>query len=380
MTELRESLALTGVALTRLFQIAVLLVLVFGVVALCRWGGRSEGGVFPGESWERISPAQAGVDTNGLAAFVEYVGGCGCIVRGGRIVYAWGNYSDRGDVSSAVKPVFAHLVYKAIEEGLIDGLDSPLAEFEPGVVKLNEELSFKDADITWRHLLTQTSCYGVTEEPGTAFNYSDYQTALMIDALVLKVYRTGFDEFDEKVLRPVLTDLLQCRDEPTINHERSLPGRLRISARDFARFGLLYLRGGEWRGKQIVPREDVLRARGTPLPATLPRTRQVPAEMLPGQRSIGSCENQEPHMNSYSYMWWLNRSTDEGHLVLPDAPPDTFLAQGHAGHDALIVVPSRDLVVCWFGFRGKPAWRYHADGHKRVNAALKLLMGAVAGP
>ena len=55
-------------------------------------------------------------------------------------------------------------------------------------------------------------------------------------------------------LHPLLTDLIGCEDNPTFMAfgEQDRPGRLGISPRDFARFGLLYLRGGMWNGKQLT--------------------------------------------------------------------------------------------------------------------------------
>ena len=86
-------------------------------------------------------------------------------------------------------------------------------------------------------------------------------------------------------------------------------------------------------------------------------------------------------MNSYSYAWWTNGKQDDGQRVLPDVPPDAYMAEGHAGHDALVVIPSLDIVVCWIGgFEGKLAFRYCEDGHRRANAALKLLVASLESP
>ena len=359
-----------------------ILKVIFTALILCGAGGGCGGSrirpTSPGRQWAHLPAGRAGFDIDRMTAFVTHVGGTGCIVRYGRMVHQWGHYAHPLDVASATKVVYAHLIYAAIRAGLIENLDSPVSRFEPGLTRLNEPLGFKDAGITWRHLITQTACYGVEEKPGTAFNYSDYQMALLIDALVFKVYGTGYYDVDRRILDPSLTRLLQCQDRPTLNGATSLPGRLRISARDFARFGLLYLQAGEWRRRRVIAREHAVRAIGTPVDVSMPRTQQVAADMLPKQRTIGSGENQERHMNSYSYGWWLNGVDKDGTRVLPDVSADAFLAQGHAGHDALIVIPSLDLVVCWIdAFEGNPATRYSVDGHQRVNTALKLLLKSI---
>ncbi len=64
----------------------------------------AERGVFPGRTWEHRTPTSVGLDAAKLAAMSEYIGGRGCVVRGGTMIYTWGDPSRRGDVASACKP------------------------------------------------------------------------------------------------------------------------------------------------------------------------------------------------------------------------------------------------------------------------------------
>jgi hypothetical protein len=110
----------------------------------------------------------------------------------------------------------------------------------------------------------------------------------------------------------------------------------------------------------------------------LTRSAAAPAARLPGQRSIGGGANMEHHLNSYSYMWWTNGRLDSGVRVLPDAPADTFCAIGHAGHKALIVIPSLEIVICWTeGWPDEDAHQYSERGRVLVNRALALFMGSL---
>ncbi len=91
---------------------------------------------------------------------------------------------------------------------------------------------------------------------------------------------------------------------------------MRMSARDLARFGLLYLRGGQWAGKQVVPADWV-------------------------HQSV------QPHSDTgadggYGYLWWV--AVDGRHLPDIRVPAGTFSAQGWGGH-MVVVVPAYDLVV-----------------------------------
>ena len=80
-----------------------------------------------------------------------------------------------------------------------------------------------------------------------------------------------------------------------------------MTPQDFARFGLLYLRGGEWDGSQIVPEAWVDYAR------------------LP-----------YPDAPNYGAHWWVAGTEDGFH--------GTFQANGFGGQ-TITIVPELDLVV-----------------------------------
>lgn len=333
--------------------------------------------VFPARDWTRLSPDQAGLDPEALQRFAATVGGRGCVVRHGYLVHEWGDAARRGDVASAAKPVYAHFLLKAVEDRRLASLDEPVARHEPRLNNLNAPRGHKDRLITWRHLANQTACYGVAENPGEAFCYNDWQMALFWDTLFLKLYGTSHAKVDEDVLRPLLTDRLACQDDPSFLAfgGGSRPGRLAISPRDFARFGLLYLRRGDWNGTRLIDADLARTAVTSPLPNTLPRAGTEPAEMIPGQRSIGSQrvpDNQTDHLGSYSFLWWTNGIDRDGKRHWPDAPPDTYAALGHGGKRALVVIPSLDLVASWNDST--------IDGRDAENTALAALTRAASPP
>jgi CubicO group peptidase (beta-lactamase class C family) len=352
-------------------QVRDLILLITLVAATTSRAAPTTAPVFPGQSWETREPADVGLSKDALVKFSKTLGGRGVVVRHGVLVYSWGDIEKPGDVASAAKPVYAHFLFKAIEEKKIASLDEAVVKYEPQLGELNALLDHKDRQITWRHLATQTSCYGVAEPPGKAYDYSDWQMALFWDLLFTKLYGATPENVDEKVLTPLLAREIGCQDKPSFLafgvKDRS--GRLSISPRDFARFGLLYLRSGRWNDKQLLEEQLVAAAVGTPISNDIPRTAAVKAEMLPNQRSIGGKNNQTDHLGSYSYLWWLNGIGRDEKRNWPDAPRDLFAALGHGGKRACVVIPSLDLVASWND--GK------ISGRADENEVLKLLAATV---
>ncbi|MDX9973304.1 MAG: serine hydrolase [FCB group bacterium] len=309
--------------------------------------------VYPAATWETRAPEAVGLDPKALDAVAAFMGGRGCVVRHGYMVYTWGDAAKRGDVASAAKPWFVHFLFLAVEEQKLSGLDVKASRYAPSLASINAELDYKDRGITFRHLANQTSCYGVREKPGTAFDYNDWQMALFFDSLFLGVYGTPYADVDEQVLHRLLTDPLGCEDNPTLlsfgaDHH---PGRVSVSPRDFARFGWLYLNEGRWGGEQLLSRRYARMAVRSPLPASLPRTKGEQAEMCPDARTIGSGkipDNQTDHNGSYSWLWWVNGVDRDGKRNWPSADKDVFAALGHRnGMRGMAVFPSLDLVISW---------------------------------
>jgi CubicO group peptidase (beta-lactamase class C family) len=89
-----------------------------------------------------------------------------------------------------------------------------------------------------------------------------------------------------------------------------------MSARDFARFALLYLHGGKWNNVQVVPEE------------------WVNASVRPYS---------DTESGGYGYLWWTGGAAS-GTPPRIRFPKGSFWAEGHFGQYA-VVVPSLDLIV-----------------------------------
>jgi CubicO group peptidase (beta-lactamase class C family) len=327
-----------------------------------------DGAIFPGKEWDARTPAEVGLSREKLDALRDLVGGRGCVVRRSCMVYAWGDQQRSADIASAVKPVISTLLLLAVQEGKLKSVDEKVADFEPRLKALN---GGKDAAITWRHFASQTSGYGLAEEPGKAYAYNDYALALYFDVLVRKVYQ----ESGDKILKSRLADVLQFQDPWSIERH---PGRLAISVRDFARFGLLYLRQGKWNDKQVIEPELIRMAVSSPLAANTPRTAGKEAEMLPRQRSLGGGKDiASLGPGYYSFNWWLNGTDREGRRLFVDAPAEAYAASGHGGKRVLWVFPSFDLIVSWNDSSIADHDDSPGNANSQCNRAARLIREAV---
>ncbi len=350
-----------------------LILLALSLSAALPLAGGAAASVFPGTQWETREPEQAGLSREKLEALSKLAGGRGCVVRHGYMVYKWGDQRKSSDVASAFKPVLSTLLLVAVQEGRLNSVDELVANLEPRLKSLNDG---KDAGITWRHLASQTSGYGLVEPPGAAYSYNDFALALYYDTLTHKVFKTNGTE----VLRTHLAEPLQFEDDFSFNAFRrpDRDGRLALSVRDFARIGLLYLHGGKWRDKQLIQPEFIRMAISSAIPTDTPLTSGREADMLPGQHSIGGGKNITPiGPGYYSFNWWLNRTNKVGQRLLVDAPPDAYVASGHGGKRTLWVFPSLDLIVCWNDSLIDDHDKSPGNPEAKCNQAARLMVESV---
>ncbi|MCK4829231.1 hypothetical protein KA005_76615, partial [bacterium] len=335
--------------------------------------------VYTGEEWDTRLPEDVGLDVEFLQQIQDYMGGWGVIVRHGYLVYSWGKISLRQDIASAGKPIYSHFLMIAVEQEKLASYNEKVNLYEPCLNDINPDLDYKDRDITFRHMANQISAYVVTEDPGTSFNYNDWQMALFWDTLFLKVFGADYNNVDDLVFDAYLNDILVMQDDPTMMAFGTLdrPGRVAISVRDLSRFGLLYLREGKWNDIQVINRGYVKMLTRNPVPNSIPRTEAIKAEMCAGQRTQGSGiipDDQFDHGGSYSWLWWINGEDEFGNRKWLDGPLDTFAALGHTnGKRGLAVIPSLDIVIAWneTNLDQKP------ESPHPLNEVLKLLKESI---
>ncbi|HLY09432.1 MAG TPA: hypothetical protein VKW04_09040 [Planctomycetota bacterium] len=324
----------------------------------------------PGAVWDEKSPAAAGLSREKLEALRDLAGGRGCVVRGGVLVYSWGDVSTSGDVARAADPVLSWLLMAAVQEGRLPGLDARMSDLE-------SRLTGKNSAITWRQLAGQVSGYGLEERPGEAWAANDDAVDLFGGTLMGKVFgHAGTDVLDRTLRRP-----LQFQDPCrwVASGEEARPGRLEISVRDFARFGLLVLRGGSWGTMRVLAPGLSYLFISAPVPADLPRASGRIGPLLPGQRRLP--DGRSPAgvgPGCRSFLWWVNGIDAERRQLFVDGPGDLVAALGQGGRRALWILPSLDLVACWNDAAIDDLDRSPGRADARINQAVRLLVQSAA--
>lgn len=91
----------------------------------------------------------------------------------------------------------------------------------------------------------------LTAEPGAAFNYSTGNTHLLSAALQQAAGKSLLEYGREKLFEPLGMDSVVWRADPQGVTDGG--NGISMTARDAARFGQLYLEGGVWNGRRLIP-------------------------------------------------------------------------------------------------------------------------------
>ncbi len=174
---------------------------------------------------------------------------------------------------------------------------------------------------------------------GTKWYYSSGTTNIVSYILRKK---TGNDDAYYTFLHRNLFSRTGIRDAVfEVDPEGTMVGSsyLYLTARDYARFGLLYLNDGVFNGERILPEG------------------WVEYSTTPASASEGE----------YGAFFWLNRSGK-----LPSAPRDMYMCVGHDGQ-RIFIIPSMEMVVVVLGY--SPS----SNGGMDFDTLLRDILGSVKG-
>jgi len=174
---------------------------------------------------------------------------------------------------------------------------------------LNSETAMDAASDYYRFVLSRP----VAAPPGERFRYSGGDTMLLA-AVMERATKQRLSKYAQQVLfRP-----LGIESYEWITYPDGTPiaaSGLRLLPRDMAKFGLLYMQHGQWRGTQVVPEAWVKAS--------------TSAQAKVSDRPFG--------FQNYGYQWWLGAARDDAHTPW-------IMAVGYGGQ-RIMLIPSRDLVL-----------------------------------
>ncbi|MFK5956662.1 MAG: serine hydrolase [Planctomycetota bacterium] len=295
---------------------------------------------WPTNDWSTSTPRAQGMDPAGIRTAFQYGAAHGSnamlVIRNGYIVAEWysstWNQNEKEDGFSMAKSVSSALYGAALADGIFPDIDTKASDY------IQEWNSPWNQEVSLRNLLNMNSGLHwdfITDYLllGLAFDQSQFAIDLSMDhfpgatwvynnsacQVLSAVFerRTGVQL--ERYARQRLFSVIGMHNATWMKDFSGNTLTYRsvfASAREFAKFGYLYLRGGEWDGQQVIPQQWV-------------------------HQSARPSQTENPF---YGYLWWLNT----GAMAMQDVPADAFYAAG-AFVKRIYVVPSQDLIVIRLG-------------------------------
>ena len=300
------------------------------------------GDVFPGKSWQKIErPEQLGWSPEKLDAARSYADSIHTaavfLVHHGKVVAEWGQTEKRFNVHSIRKSLLSALSGIYVRQGKICLTDTMeklgIEDNEPALTAIEKQATvgdlFKARSGVYHPALYETP--GMknrrplrgSHPPGAFWYYNNWDFNVLGTIFEKQVGESIFTAFEREIAKPLEMEDFRLQDTEYVRGPDSIHPAypFRMTARDMARFGLLFAREGGWRDKQIIPRDWVAESTTSYSPATT---------------------EQGKVYTGYGYLWWTELFGR--HLENVDLPKGSFSARGAGGH-YILVVPAWDMVI-----------------------------------
>ena len=283
---------------------------------------------------------------------------------------------------SVTKAFVSTLIGLAIEDGYIESIQEPIGKYVPTLqgayaevpiqyllemrsgVKYNESYysPFSDAAVDYygRNIKRRYPKFTLENKPDSYFQYRSINTQLLAEAVENATGMMASEYLEEKIWKHLG---MKYDASWSIDNKKDSTLKafccLNAVARDFAKFGLLFLNNGRWQEKQVVPQAWVKAA------TTYDR----------------------PKNNfAYTYQWWSNNSYDSLETPGFDTsqlhdtvtyngksyyryPDEDFMAEGHLGQ-FIYVNPEQRMVIVRLGKKEgniSPKWGEYLQWIARKN-------------
>ncbi len=309
----------------------------------------------PGDDWKVSTPAEQGLDPM-LVAEV-YLDATGLSTLYGLLMIKNGHliaegYFNEGGVEqlsgrqSATKSFVSALVGVALDKGCLSSVDQKMMEFFPEFAgqiddPRKEQITIRDllqmrAGYPWEertpqyfeaafftdnwHWLPHVLDFPLLSDPGTEYAYSSL-TSHLLAVIVARACDTDLESFaQQNLFTPIDAEVGDwTRDADNYNWGW---GEIYVTGRDMAKFGLLYLNGGEYRGNQVLS-ADWVRESLQPYSERIPFGAGGTSQLGRYFEDIG-----------YGYQWWSATAGDHRFDY----------AAGHGG-SLIVLLHDLDMIV-----------------------------------
>jgi len=290
---------------------------------------------FPVEEWRSTDPASLGWVPSKIDEVKRFAAtlppASAMVIDRGYVIAQWGDPARRVKVSSIRKSLLSALIGIHVAEGAIN-LDQTLEELG---VDDSPPLTTTEKHATVKMLLQSRS--GVyhnyvagtpkmldgrpvrgSHEPGSFWYYNNWDFNALGTIFEQTTHTKIVSDFVRRIATPIgmqdfreqdMYYLANSPNEPQQSNHRAY--HFRLTVRDMARFGYLFLRKGRWRDTSVVPEE------------------WVAASVRP--------YSETGHGGGYGYLWWVDGL---------GVPAKSYSAQGALGKN-IIVFPERGIVVAY---------------------------------
>jgi CubicO group peptidase (beta-lactamase class C family) len=329
-----------------------------------------------GDGWQVSTPAEQGLDPMLVAelylnaAELEKLYGL-LVLKNGYLIaekyFNQGSLAQKARLQSATKSVTSALVGIALDQGCLSSVEQKMLDFFPEVagqitdprkkqitiremLRMRAGFPWEESDpALWEGLLSGRYVpliekFPLTADPGAEFQYSNL-TSNWLGIIVDRACGTNLRSYAvEHLFSPMGVEAGEWGTDWE-GHNNGC-GDLHLTARDMAKFGLLYLDDGEYEGNRIIPADWVH--------DSLQTYSEDAWDNIGRFRDIG-----------YGYHWWSARAGD--HHV--------NFAWGHGGQ-LIVLVDEFDMVVVT---TADPFYLQH-DGQswKHEKATISLVADFIA--
>lgn len=326
------------------------------------WPGCGRVDTFPGAQWAQTSvgPDWDATKLNDAQSLFESLDSAAVmVIHRGRPVASWGDVATRYTAQSMRKALLNSLVGIGVDRKMLSpsatleqlGID----DSEPSLTKAERQASLRDLLMSrsgifhsalyevggWKrdraNLAKLRASDPVRFKPGAYWIYNNWDFNAL-GTIVENSFKQPIGRlFAEYVAAPIAMEDFRPEDVGYTRKDDATEKRFNnrsdhrayvfdISTRDLARYGLLYLNCGSWKGREVVSRGWVfesLRGRDT--------------------RDGRGTDEQDTGFGDYGYLWQIDRPGSRRLTNLKLREP-IYAATGARGH-FMIVAPSLDLVI-----------------------------------